>query len=69
MVLEKLFVDFYRQQIERRKMNFEEEEEEEEEDIDEEEEEHIDEVRMKCNKITKYIPFVLIVGVWTRGIW
>jgi hypothetical protein len=26
-------------------------------------------VRMKCNKITKYIPFVLIVGVWTRGIW
>jgi hypothetical protein len=44
-------------------MNFEEEEEEEEEDIDEEEEEHIDEVRMKYNKITKYIPFVLIVGV------
>ncbi len=56
-------MDFYRQQIERRKMNFEEEEEEEEEDIDEEEEEHIDEVRMKYNKITKYIPFVLIVGV------
>jgi len=73
-VLDECFMEFYRQQIERRKMNFETEDEgDDEEDIDEdgdeeeeeeeEEEENADEVRIKFNKITKYVSFILIVGI------
>ncbi len=59
---------FCREEIERRKMEFETEDDEdidedEEDDIDGEEEEDIDEVRMKFNKITKCVPFVSILGV------
>ncbi len=46
-------------------MEFETEEaEDEEEDIyEEEEEEENDEVRLKCHKVIRYIPFLSIAGV------